>query len=245
MLLCAAALSRHESRSPPSGETMPRAAWIRRLQDPSLTALLLTLVLFIFGAVPLAALGVRVPSVIAAVLLFGLLVSTVLLSDSLGAIALVILSLAFGATGVAVRLRAPSPATEWLGHCAGIAAMLGVSVVVGRAVFRPGRVTHHRIQGAVVLYLNAALMFTAAYRLVSDLVPDAFRNLPAGGGEVGAFSTMLYFSFTTLTSTGFGDIVPVHPVARSLANLEAVLGQLYPATLLARLVTLELEGRRR
>jgi hypothetical protein len=57
--------------------------------------------------------------------------------------------------------------------------------------------------------------------------------------------TILYFSFTTLTTTGFGDITPMHPFARSLTNLEAVIGQLYPATILARLVTLELEHRRR
>jgi hypothetical protein len=54
-----------------------------------------------------------------------------------------------------------------------------------------------------------------------------------------------YFSFVTLTSVGYGDIVPVHPYARSLANVEAIVGQLYPATLLARLVTLEIADRRR
>jgi hypothetical protein len=43
---------------------------------------------------------------------------------------------------------------------------------------------------------------------------------------------------------GYGDIVPIHPLARSLANLEGVIGQLYPATLLARLVSLEIEHRR-
>jgi hypothetical protein len=48
----------------------------------------------------------------------------------------------------------------------------------------------------------------------------------------------------TVTSVGYGDIVPLHPYARSLANLEAIIGQLYPATLLARLVTLQLAGRR-
>ena len=50
----------------------------------------------------------------------------------------------------------------------------------------------------------------------------------------------MYFSFVTLTTTGYGDIVPVHAGARSLANLEAFIGQLYPAVLLARLVSLEL-----
>jgi hypothetical protein len=50
----------------------------------------------------------------------------------------------------------------------------------------------------------------------------------------------MYFSFVTLTTIGYGDITPIHPFARSLANLEGIFGQLYPATLLARLITLEL-----
>ncbi|MGO9701402.1 MAG: ion channel [Xanthobacteraceae bacterium] len=50
-------------------------------------------------------------------------------------------------------------------------------------------------------------------------------------------------SFVTLTSTAYGDIVSMHPLARSLCNIEMIIGQLYPATLLARPVTLELAGR--
>lgn len=57
-------------------------------------------------------------------------------------------------------------------------------------------------------------------------------------------SNLIYFSFVTLTSTGYGDILPVHPFARSLCNVETIIGQLYPATLLARLVSLEIEGRK-
>jgi len=56
---------------------------------------------------------------------------------------------------------------------------------------------------------------------------------------------MLYFSRTTLITTGYGDIVPVDPFARSLANLESVLGQLYLVITVPRPVTLEVEGRRR
>ena len=55
---------------------------------------------------------------------------------------------------------------------------------------------------------------------------------------------LIYFSFVTLTSTGYGDIIPVHPIARSLCNVETIIGQLDPATLLARLVTLESAHRR-
>ncbi len=56
-------------------------------------------------------------------------------------------------------------------------------------------------------------------------------------------SDFIYFSFVTLTTVGYGDIAPVHPFARSLCNVEAVIGQLYPATLLARLVSLEIGSR--
>jgi Ion channel len=55
---------------------------------------------------------------------------------------------------------------------------------------------------------------------------------------------MPYFSFTTLTSTGFGEILPVDPFARSMANLESVVGQLYLAILLARLATMHVESPR-
>jgi len=55
---------------------------------------------------------------------------------------------------------------------------------------------------------------------------------------------MLYFSFGTLTTASYGDIRPVYPIARNLTNLEAVIGQLFPATLLARLVSLEISQRR-
>jgi Ion channel len=77
--------------------------------------------------------------------------------------------------------------------------------------------------------------------LVGLLVPDAFTGMTITDSPALA-STMAYFSFGTLTTAGSGDIAPLHPIARSLCNLEAMIGQLYPATLLARLVTLEIEG---
>lgn len=55
---------------------------------------------------------------------------------------------------------------------------------------------------------------------------------------------LVYFSFATITTVGYGDIVPVHPFARSLSNLEAALGKLCPATVLARMVSLEVRSGR-
>jgi hypothetical protein len=76
-------------------------------------------------------------------------------------------------------------------------------------------------------------------------IHDAFANVLARGRGLEETATMLYFSLTTLTTTGYGDIVAVDPFARSLANLEAILGQFYLAITVARLVTLELQDRHR
>ncbi|MGC1091761.1 MAG: potassium channel family protein [Pseudolabrys sp.] len=75
-------------------------------------------------------------------------------------------------------------------------------------------------------------------------MPNAFSGLVLEDNQKLA-SSLIYFSFVTLTTVGYGDIVPIHPVARSLCNLESIIGQLYPATLLARMVSLEIEARRR
>jgi hypothetical protein len=121
---------------------------------------------------------------------------------------------------------------------------LTLGLVVARAVFAAGRITYHRVMGAVLLYLTVAVIFAALFTVVGTLVPKAFNGMVVQDSPALA-SNLIYFSFATLTTTGYGDVSPVHPLARSLCNLEAVFGQLYPATLLARLVTLELVDRDR
>jgi hypothetical protein len=82
----------------------------------------------------------------------------------------------------------------------------------------------------------------ALFSFIALMAPNVVSGLGPLHDNLAVFSTLNYFSFVTLTSVGYGDIVPVHPFARSLANIEAIIGQLYPATLLARLVTIELQG---
>ena len=112
-------------------------------------------------------------------------------------------------------------------------------------VYREGPVTGHRVRGAVAGYLLLALCFSLAYQLIEYVHPGSF-TLPLGGAQDihARAASFLYFSVVTLTTVGFGDIAAVHPVARSLVMVEALLGQLYPAILLARLVTLQMETRR-
>ena len=111
--------------------------------------------------------------------------------------------------------------------------------VVGVQVFGEGPVTGHRIRGAIVVYLLLGGIWALLYQVLALTIPQAFR-LPEGlVGDSDALQRLLtYFSFITLTTTGYGDITPVHPVARLLTMFEALVGQLYPAIILARLVSL-------
>jgi hypothetical protein len=65
----------------------------------------------------------------------------------------------------------------------------------------------------------------------------------AGMPSVERQQILTYFSFVTLTTVGYGDITPTHDITRMFAIMEALCGQLYPATLLARLVSLEVMNR--
>jgi hypothetical protein len=109
-------------------------------------------------------------------------------------------------------------------------------------VFREGPVTIHRVQGAIAVYLLLGLAWAASYELLVLMRPGAFTG---AGVDLDTPRSWIYYSFVTLTTVGYGDITPVHPLARSLAVFEALTGQLFPAILLARLVSLVQTGRGR
>jgi hypothetical protein len=114
-----------------------------------------------------------------------------------------------------------------------LSLVLFLSVVLGRTL-RGGPVTRHRLHGGVAAYLLLGVIWAHAYSLLEMLRPGAFSG-PVGHG-LGP-RAWYYYSFVTLTTMGYGDILPVHPMARSLATLEAVTGSLYLAILISRLVS--------
>ena len=218
---------------------------LRRLRsehnDWLLTALAGVLILLIFVFAPLQAVGITAFHLFAIGLLLAIMGGMVIISDSPTALVLMSIALAANIAVVFLRLYYPLPfhlhilAGAWLI----IACTLGI--VVTQAVFRPGRVTYHRIIGVILLYLLIAVAFATLFLFVGLSDPDAIKGITFDDDQSLA-SALFYISFVTLTSTGYGDIIPVNPLARSLCNIESVIGQLYPATLLARIVTLELRG---
>ena len=138
--------------------------------------------------------------------------------------------------GYVLGLVDPSKTSLILGYAGLIIAFVMACYALGYAALAPGVVTVHRVLGAIALHLNIGLMFGTIYGLIWYFIPNAFTNIPSGA-RWQAEGTIVYFSFVTLTSTGFGDVTPLHPIVRTLSNVEAIIGQLFPATLLARLTS--------
>jgi Ion channel len=221
--------------------------WQDRLRDPSLTVLLILQLCALFVAVPLAAQGRPVARVVGETLVLVVVLIVVMLSHRPGAIFVILLALSATFASLWIPPDSAPVALSLLSRGGSILTFSALSWVVAHAVYAPGRITFRRLQGAVVLYLNLGTIFASAYHLIWDVNPDAFAHLGAApaGHSPSQIAVMLYFSFSTLTTTGFGDIVPVNPFARGLANLEAIVGQFFLTITVARLVTLELEDRRR
>lgn len=113
-----------------------------------------------------------------------------------------------------------------------------------RQTFRPGPVTVHRVMGGIAGYLLIGVTWTLAYQLVVQEAPGAIHFESAVDGIPTRQPThLIYFSFATLTTVGYGDAYPVHPVARSLAIAEALIGQLYLTILIAALVGMAVQSR--
>jgi hypothetical protein len=212
--------------------------------DRSLSLLLGSLILLIFVIRPLQEIGV------AGRLLMTLFFSFILISGVAAVAKNALTTTAVGAlviTSFVVRwLRL------WLGGESLAVSDTFVSslfciilaVVVLAQVLREGPITWYRIQGAVAFYLLLGLAWAGVYELIELRWPNAFSPPSAATNpNDDPTARFVYFSFVTLTTVGYGDITAVHPFARALVTLEALIGQLFPAILLARLVSMEVYHR--
>jgi hypothetical protein len=114
------------------------------------------------------------------------------------------------------------------------AALYAVTIVyMLRYVFQPDVMTADKLFGAASAYLMLGVLWMFLYALIGNYYPGSFMT--AGAVTTPEVIDLLYFSFTVLTSTGFGDIVPVTRQARAICVLEQLAGALFVAILIARL----------
>lgn len=99
-------------------------------------------------------------------------------------------------------------------------------------LFKRGRVTINRIVGAISVYLLAGVAFSLVNILIYVLLPGSYRGVNEDPGTA-IGSTLIYYTFVTMTTLGYGDITPQRPLAQALAYMTAVAGQFYIAILVA------------
>ncbi len=111
---------------------------------------------------------------------------------------------------------------------------LGVAVfLILRDILLCQHITADTIRGGICAYLLIGFFWALLYTIVASFDERASSQ---AASEAKFYGRAIHFSFKTLTTLGYGDIVPVSPLATMLTNLEAIIGQLYPSTLIAILV---------
>jgi hypothetical protein len=118
-----------------------------------------------------------------------------------------------------------------------------MAVAILTTIIKTKKVTIETIYASICVYLLLGIIWTMMYSAIEIIEPGSFLS---GGASVidfsgdpvrrNVFANFIYYSFVTLTTLGYGDIIPVSPQARALSSLEAVVGQLYIAVLIAGLV---------
>jgi hypothetical protein len=215
-----------------------------RLLDQSLTFFLAILILIIFVVFPLAGLGwlgkIIVDLVISILLLSGAVATKHSRTLTILVVLLTIAGLVVHWTGVYIpKFSHPVLESVLLLSC-----LLAFAVITLIQVFSPGAINVHRVLGAIAAYLLIGLVWSYAYFLADMIIPGSIHPTASTQEVVAPMARYVYFSFTTLTTLGYGDIVPVHPIARTLAICEGLIGQLYPAVLIAGLLGMALQSQK-
>lgn len=203
--------------------------------EQSFTVLLLLLVVDIFGVVPF--MHERDLGRIVFAIFYFLLISTGIVSVTqaqrriiivfFGLATLVFLCSEIFFQGLWVKILSD---LFYVVYCVVLASVVLVKTFAG------GHFSRQRIVGAISVYLLVSVVFSLLYHVVFLIYGNsAFKGL-----RTFERYEFMYFSLSTLTTVGYGDISPSVIVARTLSNIEGLLGQLYPAILIARLVSMEL-----
>jgi hypothetical protein len=207
--------------------------------DKSMTLILGLLMFYMFILAPLGELGLVLRPGLSVGFLAVLAVAVLgfVRFSSLARLFLAV-ALALAVTNVLLAL-APSTSLQIADSLFSLIAAGLLGTLLLQRTLRRGEINIHRYQGAFATFLLLGVMFAQGFELVAMVEPGAFQVLGAPATYDTMLPRLLYYSFTTLTTLGYGDITPVHPYARSLAVLESLVGVIYPAVLIARLVSLD------
>jgi len=155
--------------------------------------------------------------------------------------------IAFVIVGVVLNVLAVSMPAQFLQQ-ASILALIGFMVVAitftMKQIAFSNEINTNRIIGAICVYLLLGVIWAMAYTIIEMVSPGSFAGF-SPIDDLGWDSEWLYFSFVTMTTLGYGDILPVSATARGFAYMQAIVGQFYIAVLVAGLVSAYVSKRNR
>jgi len=116
-----------------------------------------------------------------------------------------------------------------------------IFVLVVKQIMRGGSITVRKILGGVAAYILLGHLWASVYVTIYQINPSAFQMNDDIISPHESLKQLSYFSFVSLTTIGYGDITAIAPIARAMVILEGLLGQLFPAIFIAKLVSLQIE----
>lgn len=130
----------------------------------------------------------------------------------------------------------------------------GIGILIREILRRGAAVSLDTLLGGIAVYLMIGFFYTICFSAIEFVQPGSFYDrgtalsdlsgqIAVSSGEQARYPGLVYYSFVTLTTLGYGDIVPTQPLARALAASEALLGQIYLTVLVAALVGMHLSQR--
>ena len=123
--------------------------------------------------------------------------------------------------------------------------MIIILMLLIKQIFEGGKMTVQKIGGGVAAYMLIGHLWASLYFTIYTVDPSAFLY---GGENISsdqALRQLSYFSFVTLTTIGYGDITAINSLPRTLVIFEGLIGQLFPAIFIAKLVSLQIEDSRK
>lgn len=116
---------------------------------------------------------------------------------------------------------------------------VGSFVINTRQIFLEGDIDGNKIIGSITLYILLGLIWAVIYLILLTMDPHAFSGIEPGSWQQ-IFSRVAYYSFVTLTTLGYGDVLPTNHIAEFFVYIEAILGVFYMAVIVASLISLRL-----
>ena len=141
-------------------------------------------------------------------------------------------------TLVWIALLFPGPAIVYVGRSFSVVFFVLTTGQLVRYLAQAKKADGDMVLASACGYLMIAIIFALMFEIVEDFAPGAFSI--ELGENIGSH---VYYSLVTLTTLGYGDIAPVHPMARSLSTTEALIGQFYVAVIVARLIALIISAK--